>query len=392
MKNTLLLFLALSLSFSLATAQGIDFFKGEWQEALAQAKSQDKLIFVDAYATWCGPCKRMAAEVFPNEKVGAFYNRNFISLKIDMEAPENAEFRSKYPVAAFPTLYYINAEGDVVQNVRGAQAVDQFIRTGEKALALSEPTGDYAEQYADGDRDPELVYKYVRSLIRNDESHLRVANDFLRSQSDLNTPDNLQFIMLAATEADSRIFTLMTDRKDAIIAANSSDLYYSQVYAACQTTAEKSVEYSSPELLEEACEKMEEHYQEKAEEFRYVSEMGYAKGHRDGKMYAKAARAYAKEIIAEDASKLNDFALRISNDFENDKNALSVAQYAATEAIKNNSDTFRHYYTLAIVERKLGNNKQALAAAQKALAIAESDTPSAIRMLTAFIDSLEREG
>lgn len=392
MKNTFFLFLAVSLSASLATAQGIDFFKGEWQEALAQAKSQDKLIFVDAYATWCGPCKRMAAEVFPNEKVGAFYNRNFISLKIDMEAPENEEFRSKYPVAAFPTLYYINAEGEVVQNVRGAQAVDQFIRTGEKALALSEPTGDYAEQYADGNREPELVYKYVRSLIRNGESHLRVANDFLREQSDLNSPENLQFIMLAATEADSRIFKLMTDRKEAIIASNSEDLYYSQVYAACQSTAEKSIEYSSLELLEEACEKMETHYEEKAEEFRYMSEMSYAKGHRDGKMYAKAARSYLKEIIAEDAAKLNDFALRATNDFENDKSVLDVAQSAASEAIKHDSDSFRHYYTLAIVEHKLGNIKQALGAAQKALALAEQHTPSAVRMLNSFIDSLEREG
>ena len=67
MKNNLLLLLALCLSLQLATAQGIDFFKGDWEAALAQAQSQDKLIFVDAYATWCGPCKRMAAEVFPDE-------------------------------------------------------------------------------------------------------------------------------------------------------------------------------------------------------------------------------------------------------------------------------------------------------------------------------------
>ncbi|MEL6972275.1 MAG: thioredoxin domain-containing protein, partial [Bacteroidota bacterium] len=135
MKNNLLLLLALCLSLQLATAQGIDFFKGDWEAALAQAQSQDKLIFVDAYATWCGPCKRMAAEVFPDEKVGAFYNRNFVSLKIDMEAPENAEFAAKYPVAAFPTLYYMDAEGEVIQSVKGAQKSDQFIRTGANALA-----------------------------------------------------------------------------------------------------------------------------------------------------------------------------------------------------------------------------------------------------------------
>ena len=392
MKNNLLLLLALCLSLQLATAQGIDFFKGEWEDALALAASQDKLIFVDAYATWCGPCKRMAAEVFPDEKVGAFYNRNFISLKIDMEAPENAEFAAKYPVAAFPTLYYIDAAGEVVQSVKGAQAVDQFIRTGASALAQSEPTGNYAEEYENGNREPELVYKYVRSLIRNNEPHLRIANDYLRAQTDLNTQENLQFIMLAATEADSRIFNLMVERKDAIIAANSSDLYYSQVYAACQATVQKSIEYSSMELLEEACEKMKEHNKEQADEFQYVSEMAYAKAHRDGKMYARAARSYAKEIIAGDAAKLNDFALRASNDFENDKNALAVAQYAATEAIKYNSDTFRHYYTLAIVEKKLGNKKEALAAARKALVLAEQNAPNAVRMLTAFIDTLEREG
>jgi thiol-disulfide isomerase/thioredoxin len=374
------------------SAQGIDFFKGEWEAALEQARNQDKLIFVDAYATWCGPCKRMAADVFPDPQVGAFYNRNFISLKIDMEAPENATFRARYPVAAFPTLYYISPDGEVVQSVKGAQSVDQFISTGEKALALSEPTGDYAEQYADGDRSPQLVYKYVRSLIRNGESHLKVANDYLRSQEDLNNPENLQFIMLAATEADSRIFTMMTEYKKEIIANNSEDLYYSQVFSACQATAKKSIEYSSVDLLEESWEKIEQYYPEKAGKFKYDTEMAYALAHRDSKTYAKSARGYVKDIIPGDATKLNEFALIIVNEFDGDKAVLEVAQYAATEAIKYNSETFRHYYTLAIVENKMGNTKQALAAAQKALVLAETEAPNAVRMLTGFIETLERQG
>jgi thiol-disulfide isomerase/thioredoxin len=47
-------------------AQGIEFFHGPWSEALAKAKTEDRLIFVDAFASWCGPCKRMAAETFTN--------------------------------------------------------------------------------------------------------------------------------------------------------------------------------------------------------------------------------------------------------------------------------------------------------------------------------------
>ena len=55
-------------------AQGIDFFGGSWTEALEKAAAEDKLIFVDAYAEWCGPCKVMAARVFPDAEVGDYFN------------------------------------------------------------------------------------------------------------------------------------------------------------------------------------------------------------------------------------------------------------------------------------------------------------------------------
>lgn len=388
MKHILLLCLSFSLALS-SSAQGIDFFKGEWSAALEQARAQDKLIFVDAYAVWCGPCKRMSSDVFPDEQVGAFYNRNFISLKIDMEAPENAEFRAKYPVAAFPTLFYINAEGEVVQSVKGAMDATKFINTGKAALALAEPSDDYAAAYEEGNREPELVYKYVRSLIRNNESHLRVSNDYLRSQTDLKSAENLSFILLAATEADSRIFEMMIEHKDEIIQLNSEDLFYSQVYAACEATAQKAIEYSSPELLEDACDKMDKHHPVQSDKFRYQHQMNYAVAHRDAKTYADAARSYAKDVIAGDATLLNDFALQLANAFDNDKRVLDVAKYAITESIKVNSDTFRPYYSLAIIEKKMGNNKGAKAAALKARVLAEEGAPNAVKMINGFLEGLE---
>lgn len=38
--------------------KGILFFNGTFKEALLEAKKENKPIFLDVYATWCGPCKK----------------------------------------------------------------------------------------------------------------------------------------------------------------------------------------------------------------------------------------------------------------------------------------------------------------------------------------------
>lgn len=390
MKHILLIFTILC-TFQLSTnAQGIDFFHGEWEAALQKAAAQDKLIFVDAYAQWCGPCKRMAKDVFPQEEVGVYFNRNFISVKMDMEAPENIAFRQQYPVAAYPTLFFIDAEGNVVQKTKGAQKADGLIRTAKKALAAAEPAEDYATAYENGDRSPELMYKYVRSLIRNEESYLKIANDYLRTQTDINTVDNLQFIILTATDSDSRIFDMMTDRKDLIITAISEEMYYSQVLTACQLTADKAVEFSSPDLLEEALENISKHYPAKKEVFEIKSEMAYALAHRDAKTYAKFAKGYAKVIIPGKGKELKNFALRIFKEFDQDKRALDVAEDIAKEALRL-EDAYDYHYALSVIQKAQGNNKDAIESARKALSRAESSYQRAVPMLQSFIDKLESQ-
>ena len=174
MRLTMLLFFAIGSMLRLQ-GQGMEFFHGTWAEALEEAKKQDRIIFVDAFAVWCGPCKMMAQNVFPDEKVGAFYNRNFINLKLDMEKGEGLEFRKTYPVAAFPTLFYIDAEGKVVQQVRGAQDVNGFLELGKKVMAKADRSGQYAAEYEKGNRDPELVLKYVQALNKAGKPSLQIS-------------------------------------------------------------------------------------------------------------------------------------------------------------------------------------------------------------------------
>ncbi len=114
---------------------GINFFQGTWEEVLAAAKKQKKLIFVDAYAVWCGPCKYMANNVFTDKGVGEYFNKNFINYKFDMEKGEGPTFASKYQITAYPTLLFINAGGEVSYRQMGARDVAGFIKLGEDALA-----------------------------------------------------------------------------------------------------------------------------------------------------------------------------------------------------------------------------------------------------------------
>lgn len=386
MRRLTIAVVALLLTLSIS-AQGIEFFKGSWQEALTLAAKEERLIFVDAYAEWCGPCKRMSATVFPDERAGAFYNRNFINLKIDMEKPENKEFASKYPVGAYPTLFFINAEGKVVQQVKGAQQVEQLIKLGQDALAKAEPTEEYAQAYEGGDRSPEMVYKYVRALIRNGENHLKVANDYLREQQDLSQPENLRFLLLAATEADSRIFSLLTEHRDAVVAQEGEEAFKGQVWHACRATAEKAIKFQSRELLEEAGNLMRTFYPEQANRFVLESELNYCERTNDAKGFVKANRDYAKLIVS-DPDLLDQQAKRLATTFPTDSRAMAQAEEMA-KAAAGQSDDYQHHYTLASILNQQGKKMEALSAANKALELAKANDPTGARLVQVLIRAIE---
>jgi thiol:disulfide interchange protein len=97
-------------------------------EARAQAKTNKQLIFIDAYASWCGPCKIMAATSFRNTEVGAMYNKKFINIKIDVEKdPDGPEIARMYKIRAYPTLLIIDSDGKLIKTVLGLQTEERLI-------------------------------------------------------------------------------------------------------------------------------------------------------------------------------------------------------------------------------------------------------------------------
>ena len=96
-------------------AQGVNFRPLSYTEAIELAAKENKMVFIDFYTTWCGPCKRMSKEVFPQQEVGEYFNRTFISLKLDAEK-ENGLVRrySGPPAIARPmSLWRKSAKGSI---------------------------------------------------------------------------------------------------------------------------------------------------------------------------------------------------------------------------------------------------------------------------------------
>ncbi|MEM7103622.1 MAG: thioredoxin family protein [Bacteroidota bacterium] len=128
-----ILFLLFSYTVS-AQSGGIDFFKGTMEEAMTKAKEENKILFVDAYTVWCGPCKWMSRNVFNHPRVGYLYNKHFVNVKLDMETPEGSTFAIIHQVNAYPTLVFIDGDGKEYHRVLGAQPVDRFLAAGRQVI------------------------------------------------------------------------------------------------------------------------------------------------------------------------------------------------------------------------------------------------------------------
>ena len=79
------LLLILIISQQAFSQYSIKFEESSFASILAKAKAEKKLVFMDAYASWCGPCKLMEKNVFTDKNVADFYNKNFVNARIDME-------------------------------------------------------------------------------------------------------------------------------------------------------------------------------------------------------------------------------------------------------------------------------------------------------------------
>ncbi len=120
-----------SADFKKDKTNGIQFYRGSWNEALQLAKKENKLIFLDVYATWCGPCKKLKKNSFSNSEVGNFYNANFINVSLDGEQGDGAKLVNQYNLSGYPSLLFIDATGKTVKVTSGYHNSNELLDIGK---------------------------------------------------------------------------------------------------------------------------------------------------------------------------------------------------------------------------------------------------------------------
>ena len=121
-------FFGISSAKKPAAKKGIDFYNGNYQEALEKAEKEEKLVFVYLYANWCGVCKSLKKNTLKDKEVGSFYNEEFINLALNAEKGEGKIIAESIGLQSYPTLLFLNGgDGRILNRVSGYKTPIQLI-------------------------------------------------------------------------------------------------------------------------------------------------------------------------------------------------------------------------------------------------------------------------
>jgi thiol-disulfide isomerase/thioredoxin len=176
------------------TTKGVSFVHHlSWEQILEKARSENKYVFVDCYATWCGPCKAMDKMVYPNDSVGIYINDQFISVRIQMDTTkeDNEEVRSwyltahsigeQYHIGAYPSYLFFSPDGQAVDKKVGGMNIKDFLIMVKAALDPHQQYYTLLTNYRQGRLDyPAMpVLAEAAARIGADSLSTQVAGDYV---------------------------------------------------------------------------------------------------------------------------------------------------------------------------------------------------------------------
>lgn len=206
MKKILIVGFISFLSFYNAQNKQIVFEPGNFASVLKKAEKEHKLIFIDAYTTWCGPCKKMAKDIFTLDTVANYYNSTFINYKFDMEKGEGIEFAKKYQVNCYPNLLILDCKGNIVHRTAGYMSGSEFIAFAKNSLSTDKNFIALKTSYEKTGLTEQTLSAYIQLMEGACLSPSKGVTSYLKTVKDENliNETNWNLIRDIVTDVNSR--------------------------------------------------------------------------------------------------------------------------------------------------------------------------------------------
>ena len=209
MKNYCFILIITLVSLNTSHSKGIDFHNDNLYEALQIAKAKGKYVFIDTYAQWCAPCKRMN-KVFDDPRVASVYNKEFVNVKINMEGRLGRHMLRKYDVVWLPTLLILDQEGNVKYRVDNEMKAEEMLQMAQQAL---DPNFNFQE-----------TPLYSTSPVVNTVTNLPISKN-TNTQSDEKEEETVVGVKDVPTESEKILYVL--DEKST---SDNPDILYHEAY------------------------------------------------------------------------------------------------------------------------------------------------------------------
>lgn len=209
-----------------ASSQGVDFKKAkDWAEIINKAKKENKLIFVDCYTTWCGPCKKMDKTTFQDSEVAKFMNANFVSHKLQMDVTKNddeytkswantaVEWQQKYQINSYPTYLIFDSNGNPIDRASSYQEADQFLKT--MSAIKNNKNGYYSEikGFKQGKRDSLFVSNLLNKCLKfkDYKTFHTILNEVFDGSEKWLQENNLKILFESKPVFQSKIYNFLVE-------------------------------------------------------------------------------------------------------------------------------------------------------------------------------------
>ncbi|WP_415328390.1 thioredoxin family protein [Chryseobacterium sp. MMS23-Vi53] len=352
------------LSSVIAFAQeAIQFQDMPFKDLVAKAKKENKIVFIDAYASWCGPCKMMEKNVFTQKSVGDYFNSSFVNARFDMEKGEGREIAAKYGVRSYPTYLFLNGDGELVSQNFGYMEESMFLTMAQDVNSPNNKKGSLKERFAKGEKDPEFLINIMKLNSSSDFNFAKQASERYfenKKKTEEFSKDDVGLLLFFLKSTDDKNYKVFADRKAEIIKFLPEETYKefdNQIKLA--KVVEQSIDQTNKRINDDYFMKIAEPLVGKhdAEVKLNQTKLSFYEQNANFPEYEKAALAYYKNSEAFEPNELLKAAWVFSEHVKTVSSLKKAAEWAEKSVMR--GETSENTFILAKLYFLTGNKDMA---------------------------------